>query len=231
MDFSKLEKQLGVRFTNIDLLKQALTHRSYLNEHPSWSLGHNERLEFLGDAVIEMVVTEHLFRNYQNPEGELTAFRASLVNATELAGVAAELGFNEFLLLSRGEAKEFGRSRQEILANAFEAVVGAIYLDKGYEAALEFLGRTLLPKLPGIIKAGRWRDPKSRFQEEAQERLGITPSYMVLREWGPDHAKRFSVGVYLGEEKVAEGEGASKQEAEMAAAEAALRLKGWEGHW
>lgn len=227
MSFSALEKTLGVRFKNIDLLRQALTHRSYLNENPGWPLGHNERLEFLGDAVIELVVTEHLFRHYENPEGELTAFRASLVNAAELAAIAGELGINEFLLLSRGEAKEFGRSRQEILANTFEAVIGALYLDQGYEAAAAFLGRTLLPKLPLIIAAGRWRDPKSRFQEEAQERLGITPSYAVLREWGPDHAKRFSVAVYLGEEEVARGEGASKQEAEMRAAEAGMKAKGW----
>lgn len=227
MNFSKLEKNLGVSFKNIDLLKQALTHRSYLNENPGWPLGHNERLEFLGDAVIEIVVTEHLFRNYQNPEGDLTAFRASLVNAAELAKVAGELGVNEFLLLSRGEAKEFGRSRQEILSNTFEAVAGALYLDQGYEAAAAFLGRTLLSKLPAIIKAGLWRDPKSKLQEEAQERLGVTPSYTVLREWGPDHAKRFSVGVYLDGEEIAKGEGSSKQEAEMNAAEEAMQTKGW----
>lgn len=226
-DFSKLEEGLGVRFRDQDLLKQALTHRSYLNENPDWPLGHNERLEFLGDAVIELAVTEHLFRSYQNPEGELTAFRASLVNASELAVVAGDLGINEFLLLSRGEAKEFGRSRQEILANTFEAVIGALYLDQGYEAVAEFLGRTLLPKLPLIIKADLWRDPKSRFQEEAQERLGVTPSYAVLREWGPDHAKRFLVGAYLGKEEIARGEGLSKQEAEVNAAEAAMEAKSW----
>lgn len=227
MEFSKLEKNLGVRFKDINLLKQALTHRSYLNENPSWPLGHNERLEFLGDAVLEIAVTEHLFRNYQNPEGDLTAFRAALVNATELAIVAGELEINDFLLLSRGEAKELGRARQDILANTFEAVAGAIYLDQGYEAAAGFISRALLQKLPFIIKADLWRDPKSKFQEEAQERVGITPSYNVIREWGPDHAKSFLVGVHLGDEEIATGEGPSKQEAEKNAATKALEVKGW----
>ncbi len=226
-DLIELEKKLGVKFKNPDLLLQALTHRSYLNENPSWNLGHNERLEFLGDAVIEIVVTEYLFRNYQNPEGELTAFRAALVNSGTLATASMELGLNDFLLLSRGEAKEFGRSRQEILANTFEAIVGAIYLDQGYDAATQFISRTLLPKLKEIIELGLWRDPKSRFQEEAQERLGITPSYAVIKEWGPDHEKHFLVGVYLGNVEVARGEGSSKQEAEMNAARQALQIKGW----
>lgn len=227
MDFERLEKKLDVRFNNIDFLKQALTHRSYLNENPGWALGHNERLEFLGDAVIELVVTERLFREYQNPEGELTAFRSALVNAEKLAEVAREIGVGEFLLLSRGEAKELGRSRQEILANTFEAIVGAIYLDAGYGAAGDFLGRVLMTKLEEIIEKNLWKDPKSRLQEEAQEKTGLTPAYKVIREWGPDHAKQFSVAVYFGEEEVARGEGPSKQEAETMAAAEALKAKGW----
>lgn len=227
VDFSKLEKNLGIRFKNQDLLKQALTHRSYLNENPDWPYGQNERLEFLGDAALELATTEHLYLNYENPEGELTSFRAALVNSVSLSEAANEIGLNDFLLLSRGEAKEFGRSREVILANAFEALVGAIYLDRGYGAVQKFLGKVLFPKIEKIIKLGLWRDPKSRFQEEAQSRSGLTPSYKVLREWGPDHAKHFRVGLYLGDEKVAEGEGVSKQTAEVAAAEEGLRVKGW----
>lgn len=227
MDFERLEKNLGVRFRNIDFLKQALTHRSYLNENPGWALGHNERLEFLGDAVIELVVTEYLFRKYENPEGELTAFRSALVNAEKLAQVAREIGVGEFLLLSRGEARELGRARQEILANTFEAIVGAIYLDRDYGTACAFLGRVLMSKLEEIIEKELWKDPKSRLQEEAQEKTGITPAYKVIREWGPDHAKQFLVAVYFGEKEIARGEGASKQEAETMAAEEALRLKNW----
>jgi ribonuclease-3 len=227
MDFENLEKKLGVTFDNIDLLKQALTHRSYLNEHPEWPYGHNERLEFLGDAVLELAVTEFLYSQFPNPEGELTAFRAALVNAPRLSEVANELGIGEYLLLSKGEAKEFGRSRQEILANTFEALIGALYLDKGFDAARDFLKKVLFWRIKPIIEQGLWRDPKSRFQEIAQERVGITPEYRVLKEWGPDHAKKFLVAVYVGEEEIATGEGSSKQEAEMKAAEAALRLKGW----
>jgi ribonuclease-3 len=227
MDFENLEKTLGVSFGNIDLLKQALTHRSYLNEHPDWPYGHNERLEFLGDAVLELAVTEFLYSQFPNPEGELTAFRAALVNAPRLSEVANELGIGEYLLLSKGEAKEFGRSRQEILANTFEALIGALYLDKGFDAARDFLKKVLFWRIKPIIEQGLWRDPKSRFQEIAQERVGITPEYRVLKEWGPDHAKRFEVAVCLGKEEVATGEGSSKQEAEMNAAARALEIKKW----
>lgn len=227
VDFSKLEKKLEIRFKKSDLLKQALTHRSYLNENPDWPYGQNERLEFLGDAALELATTEYLYDEYDKPEGELTSFRAALVNAISLSEAATELGLNDFLLLSRGEAKEFGRSRQEILANTFEALIGAIYLDQGYEVTKAFLLRVLFPKLEKILELGLWRDPKSSFQEEAQSKVGITPSYRVLREWGPDHAKQFLVGLYLGEEKVAEGQGVSKQTAEIAAAEEALKIKGW----
>lgn len=227
VDFTQIEKKLGVRFKDINLLKQALTHRSYINENPAWTVGHNERLEFLGDAVLELVATEFLYREFPNPEGELTAFRAALVNAESLAKAASELGVGEYLLLSRGEAKEFGRSRQEILANTFEALIGAIYMDRGFEAARDFLARSLLWRISEIIEMGSWRDSKSHFQEIAQELLGITPSYRVLKEWGPDHDKRFLIAACLEEEEVATGEGSSKQEAEMNAAFKALQVKNW----
>jgi len=227
-DFSILEKKLGISFKNKDLLIQAFVHRSYLNENPEFHLGHNERLEFLGDAVLELVVTEELYQQYpQKPEGELTNWRAALVNARMLAKVAEEIGLNDFLLLSRGETKELGKARQFILANTFEALVGAIYLDLGYDACDKFIKDYLTIKLPDIIESGLFKDAKSRFQEEAQERMGITPAYKVLKEWGPDHAKSFIVGVFLGEELVAEGEGSSKQEGENEAAKRALEAKNW----
>ena len=227
-DFSELERKLDIKFKNKDLFIQAFCHRSYLNENPEFYLPHNERLEFLGDAVLELVVTEELYRNYpQKSEGELTSWRASLVNAKMLAAVARELDFNEFLLLSRGEAKETGKAKLYILANTFEAFIGALYLDQGYKACEQFLKKHLIIKLSEIIEKGLFKDSKSRFQEEAQERVGITPTYNVLDEWGPDHAKHFLVGVFLGKELVAKGEGSSKQEAELEAAENALKIKGW----
>jgi len=226
-ELMKLEEKLSVKFNKPELLQQALTHRSFLNENSNFSLEHNERLEFLGDAVLELVVTEYLYRNYPNPEGELTSWRAALVNAKKLAEVAEVLDINDFLLLSRGEAKDSGRARQYILANAFEALVGAIYLDQGFEASKNFLESRLINYLPEILKSGMYRDAKSSFQEEAQERVGITPSYEVIDEWGPDHAKQFKIGVFLDEELVAEGQGNSKQEAQQKAAEEALRAKGW----
>lgn len=224
----ELEKTLAVTFKNKDLLTQSVVHRSYLNEHPDFPLDHNERLEFLGDAVLELVVTEYLYNNYPNPEGELTNWRASLVNAIMLSGIAASLGVEDFLYLSKGEAKEKGsKARQYILANAFESIVGAIYLDQGMETARDYIHRVLLPKLPYILEHELYLDPKSRFQEAAQDQLGITPNYRVLEEKGPDHAKWFKVGVYLGNEMIASGEGASKQEAQVSAAEAGLRAKDW----
>jgi ribonuclease III len=227
-DFTSLEKKLGVKFKNKDLLTQAFVHRSYLNENPSFHLDQNERLEFLGDAVLELVVTEYLYVEYpKNAEGELTNWRASLVNAKMLSRVSEELGFNDFLLLSRGEARELGKARAYILANTFESFVGALYLDSGYEKAQLFISKCLFPKLPEIIRKKLYKDAKSYFQEEAQERAGVTPSYKVLKEWGPDHNKKFTVGVFLKEEKVAEGEGYSKQEAEEVAARAALEVKKW----
>jgi ribonuclease-3 len=228
-DFSKLEKKLKVKFSNLDLLKQAVVHRSYLNEHPEFKLDHNERLEFLGDAVLELVVTEYLYRNYPNPEGELTNWRAALVNANMLSEIAKDLGIESYLYLSKGEAKDVNsKARQIILANAMEAVIGAVYLDKDYEAAKKLVEKKIIVKLPGILKHKLYQDPKSRFQEIAQERVGITPSYKVLEESGPDHAKHFIVGVFLKKELVAKGEGSSKQEAQVHAAEEALKVKNWE---
>lgn len=227
-DFSKLEKKLKVKFENIDLLKQAVVHRSYLNEHPNFKLGHNERLEFLGDAVLELVVTENLYNNYKNPEGELTNWRASLVNSKMLAKLASQTGIEDYLYLSRGESKDVGKARQYILANAFEALIGSIYLDQGWDQSKKFLERELLPELPYILKHELYLDPKSKFQEASQEKVGITPTYKVLKESGPDHSKVFEVGAYLGKEMIAKGTGSSKQEAQEAAAKKASEKKKWD---
>ena len=227
MNLEDLELNLKTKFNNKDLLTQALTHRSYLNENPNFHLDHNERLEFLGDAVLELVVTEYLYKNYTNPEGELTAWRASLVNSKMLAIVGAELGINDHLLLSKGESKDEGRARQYIITNAMEAIIGAIYLDKGYEDASVFIHNFILPKLGDIIEKELHKDAKSLFQELAQEKTGITPTYKVLKESGPDHDRSFIVGVFLSDEKYGEGEGMSKQEAQQAAAGSALKNKGW----
>jgi len=222
-----LAKKLGVKFNNPELLQQAVTHRSYLNEHRGYKLDHNERLEFLGDAVLELVVTEYLYNNYNNPEGELTNWRAALVNGEMLAKISKELGVEEFLLMSRGEAKDTGRARQYLLANAFESITGAMYLDRGYEVAKDFIMKNVVVRLNEIIENKLYMDPKSRFQEEAQDKVGITPSYRVMSESGPDHDKKFVVGVFLETELVAKGEGPSKQEAQRSAAEKALEVKGW----
>ncbi|MBI3274261.1 MAG: ribonuclease III [Candidatus Colwellbacteria bacterium] len=228
-NLSHFEDTLGVKFKNQELLLQALTHRSYLNENPLFRLGHNERLEFLGDAVLELAVTDNLYKKFpEKPEGELTSYRAALVNSKMLADVSTELGINDFLVLSRGEAKDIGRARQYILANAFEALVGAIYLDTGYESARDFIERVILSRTEEVLAKKLYKDPKSLFQEEAQDRVGITPTYEVVREWGPDHDKHFVVGVFLEREKVAEGEGPSKQVAQEEAARKGLEAKGWE---
>jgi len=227
IDISKLEKNIEVEFKDKDLLLQALTHRSYINENPKWHLDHNERLEFLGDAVLELIVTEYLYKNYPNPEGEMTNWRASLVNANMLAKLSSEFDLNDFILLSRGESKDTGRARQYILANAYEAVIGAIYLDSGYESAKGFINKYVLKELADIIENKTYRDAKSLFQEKAQEKVGITPTYEVLEEWGPDHARNFKVGVFIEKEMAGQGEGPSKQEAQQVAAEDALKKKGW----
>lgn len=228
MDLSNLEQKLQISFKNKDYLLQSLIHRSYINENPKFRLDHNERLEFLGDAVLELVVTEYLYSNYPNPEGELTSWRAALVNAKILSGIAANIGLNDFLLLSRGEAKDTGKARQIILANAIEALIGAIYLDQGYEAARKFIDGNIIVELPRIIKEKSYKDSKSYFQEKAQEIEGVTPTYEVLEEWGPDHAKIFRVGVFLNGNMAGVGEGASKQDAQQNAAEDALKKMGWE---
>ncbi len=226
-DLSILESNLGVTFGDKNLLKTALIHRSYINENPSAG-EHNERLEFLGDAVLELVVTDHLYRNYKNPEGDLTNWRASLVNSKMLAQIAKENQIEEHLMLSRGEAKDTNtKARQYILANAVEAIIGAIYLDGGYDEAKKFVERNMLAKLEYILENELYIDSKSKFQEEAQAKTGITPTYHVLEETGPDHAKNFRIGIYLEDELIAEGVGTSKQEAQMDAAKNALDKKGW----
>ncbi len=223
----ELENKIGFNFQNKELIRQALIHRSYLNENPDINLDHNERLEFLGDAVLELVVTEHLYLNYPNPEGELTSWRASLVNTITMSQVADSLCLGDYLYLSKGEAKDFGKARQAILANTLEAVIGALYLDQGYKIVSIFINKNIITRLEEILDKGLWRDSKSYFQEMAQDRVGETPIYKVLLESGPDHAKKFKVGVFIKNQKIAEGEGDSKQEAEQSAAQAGLEIKGW----
>lgn len=225
-----LAKKIGIKFNDLKLLEQALTHRSYLNEHRDYKLEHNERLEFLGDAVLELVVTEYLYENYKNPEGELTNWRAALVNGEMLAEISGELGVEEYLKMSKGEAKDKGRARQYLLANAFEAIVGSAYIDqkeKGYPVCKKFILENVISHLPEILEKKLYMDPKSRFQEVSQEKIGITPSYRVISESGPDHDKKFIIGVYLGDDLVAEGDGSSKQEAQKNAAIKALEAKDW----
>lgn len=228
-DLTKLQKRIGITFKNDSLFKQALVHRSYLNEHPDFKIGHNERLEFLGDAVLEIVVTEFLYLNFTTtPEGDLTNWRASLVNAKMLYEIAAELEVEECLYLSKGESRDKNKkSRQFILANAIEAIIGAIYLDQGIEAAKKFILKNVVSKLDDILRNQTYLDPKSRFQEKAQEEKGITPHYQILDEVGPDHAKIFTVGLYLGEEMIASGKGSSKQEAQVEAAANGLKKMNW----
>lgn len=227
-DFPELEKKLGTKFKNKDLLTQAFVHRSYLNENPNFHLSQNERLEFLGDAVLELVVTENLYNTYPDKaEGELTSWRAALVNAKMLSEVAKKLEFNDFLLLSRGEKKEAGKAREYILANTMESFIGALYLDQGLKATAKFIIKYILSELPRVLEANLYQDAKSHFQEIAQEKTGITPAYSVLKEWGPDHVKHFQIGVYLNKELVARGQGSSKQEAEQDAATNGLETKDW----
>lgn len=227
-EITQLEKIIGFKFDNQDLLVQAVVHRSYLNEHPDFKLDHNERLEFLGDAVLELAVTEYLYDNYANPEGELTNWRASLVNGDSLAEVGKNLGIEEFILMSRGESRDKNsKARMYILANAMEAIIGAIYLEHGFSSAKKFILKNIVVKLEDIIKKKLYIDPKSNFQEKAQEKEGITPSYKMISSQGPDHAKIFKVGVYLDKELIATGEGSSKQEAQIQAAQNALAKKKW----
>ncbi len=228
MDLSIFEKKIGTTFRDQKLLEQAFTHRSYLNENRGLGREHNERLEFLGDAVLELVVTEFLYAKYpQKPEGDLTAYRAALVNTISISDAGTKLGINDYLYLSKGEAKDTGRARQIILANAFEALIGALYLDQGYDVARDFIASQLFDKADEIVEKNLWQDAKSRFQEMAQEKGGITPSYQLQSQSGPDHARTFTIGAYIGKEKIAVGQGKSKQEAEQDAAQNALAAKGW----
>src|SRR4030042_2684679 len=222
MNFSKLEEKIGINFKNKKLLEQVLVHRSYLNENRDFELDNNERLEFLGDAVLELIVTRHLYKNYDNPEGELTNLRSALVRGKSLSELAQKFDIGKLLYLSRGEDKSGGRTNQLLLANAFEALVGAIYLDQGYGATEKFVEKHLILRLPEIIDKKLHIDPKSNIQELAQEEKGITPTYEVLSEEGPDHAKKFKVGIFLGDKKIGEGKGNSKQSAQTAEDEDAL---------
>jgi len=228
INFSNFEKKTKIIFKNKKLLEQAFIHRSYIDENPSTNLSHNERLEFLGDAVLELIVTDFLYKKYSSyTEGELTALRSALVNAVIISEIASNVGMNDYLLLSKGEAKDNGKARQYILANTYEAYIGALYLDQGIEMVDKFIHKTLLPKTEEIVIKKLWRDAKSLVQEKAQEFVNFTPAYKVLHESGPDHDKHFTVGIYFGPNLIAEGKGQSKQEAEQKAAEAALKVKNW----
>jgi ribonuclease-3 len=228
IDVRPFQEVIGYTFKNIAFLEQAFIHRSYVNENPKLAFGHNERLEFLGDAVLELVATNFLYKKYpNNDEGELTSYRAALVNAVLMGQIARDIGMNEYLSLSKGESKDTGKARSIILADTFEAVIGAVYLDGGYEPAKEFIHKTILIHTDEVVRKGLFKDAKSLVQEKAQEHVSATPAYKVLKEMGPDHDKRFTVGIYFGENLIAEGNGKSKQEAEQLAAQNALLKKGW----
>jgi ribonuclease-3 len=224
MDISALEKKLGFTFKNEDLLIEALTHRSYLNEYPRWRLPQNERLEYLGDAVLELLVSEALFEKFpKEPEGQLTVLRAALVNYQILARVADRAGLADFILMSRGERKDTGRAREVILANAIEAVIGAMYMDQGLEKVRGFVKKNIMANLDEVLKTKSYRDAKSELQEIVQEKLKVTPNYRVIEESGPAHKRTFTMGVYFAAKLIAQGEGPSKQEAEIEAAKMALK--------
>lgn len=221
-DFKDIQNKIGIEFNDVNLLNQVFVHRSYLNEHKDFKLNHNERLEFLGDAVLELVVTEYLYKSYEEPEGVLTNWRSALVRGLSLSDLAENLSIDKYMMLSRGESKSTGKGRRLILANAIEALVGAVYLDQGYEAASLFINKYLIVKLDDIIKNQSYIDSKSKLQELAQEKYAITPHYEVISESGPDHDKNFIIGVFIGERKLSEGKGSSKQLAEQDAAKNAL---------
>ncbi len=220
-DFAR--EKLGFEYKNIDLLITALTHRSYVNEHKKSVSEHNERLEFLGDAVLELVVTDYLFRNFSEPEGILTSWRAALVRTESIGEAGDLLGYEPLLRMSRGEKNGSQRARQQILANAFEAVIGSVYLERGYGDAETFISKHILAKLDAILKAGSWRDPKSHLQEISQRIDNQTPLYKVLEEVGPDHDKIFTLGVFVGDKLMGKGSGPSKQVAQQSAARAAIK--------
>ncbi|MEX0651856.1 MAG: ribonuclease III [Candidatus Paceibacterota bacterium] len=224
----EFEKRLGVSFNDSNVLRQAFTHRSYINEHKEGGLEHNERLEFLGDAVLELAVTDFLYKKYpERTEGELTAFRAALVNTNSLSEASTLLEVNDFLLLSKGESQDTGRARQYILANTFESIVGALYLDQGYDASEKFIADNLFGLIDEIVSKRLWQDSKSLFQEKAQENASVTPRYELIEEKGPDHDREFVIGVFLNKDMVATGKGRAKQEAEQEAAKNALEVKNW----
>lgn len=226
----ELLEKWEVKYKNINLYEQAVVHRSFINENPKYKSGHNERLEFLGDAVLELIVTDYLFAKYPTlPEGDMTSYRSSLVNAGTLSGVAINLDINKYLKLSKGESKEteITRARMSILADAYEAIIGAMYQDLGYDACNKWVMRTLLVSSDDIIGGGSYRDPKSLIQEMCQDKHQTTPTYKVLEESGPDHDKLFVVGIYFGEKLVKDGRGKSKQLAEVDAARNALNHLGW----
>ena len=228
-DFQKIAQLLNLSFQNFDLLKEALTHRSFLNEHRDWNIPHNERLEFLGDSILGFVIADNLVEQYpQFAEGELTSLRAALVNSDSLLAVAKELKLEDYLLVSRGEARELKNSRSYLLANTIEALIGALYLDGGIDKAKDFIKKYIFSKAETILQTASYKDAKSLFQEKSQALLGITPIYKSLKSWGPDHAKQFEVGVYLNEDLISQGKGYSKQEAEINAAQKALEMKGWQ---
>jgi ribonuclease-3 len=230
MTIEEFKKHNAIQFNNNALLEQAFIHRSYINESSKTGLSHNERLEFLGDAVLELIVTEYLYATFPHQnEGDLTAYRSALVNAVTLGEVASSLSFNEMMRLSKGEAKDVTRARSSILADAYEAFVGALYLDQGYNAAKEFISKTVLVRTEEIIKQGLYKDAKSLVQEKSQEIYSLTPIYKLLHEEGPDHDKRFVIGIFFGDKQVATGTGKSKQEGETSAAREALKIQGWVG--
>ena len=226
-NLQEFQKSLDIKFNDENLLKQAFVHRSYLNEHPNLKLEHNERLEFLGDAVVELIITDDLYKILKEPEVKLTSWRAALVNSDMMSKISERIRIGDFLMLSRGEAKDTERARQYILADTLEALIGALYLDRGYQECEKFVRAHLIPELPKIIEEKKYVDDKSYFQERAQEEVGITPRYQVLREWGPDYARHFEVGVFVKEDLIEDGEGLSKQEAEQKAAGKALKKMGW----
>ncbi|MBT5015894.1 ribonuclease III [Candidatus Peregrinibacteria bacterium] len=225
--FQSLEEKIGIKFKDSKTLETVFVHKSYINEISDQNVAHNERLEFLGDAVLELVVTEFLYKNYPNDEGDLTNWRSALVKGAHLAQVSKELDLGSYLILSHGEEKSGGRSKNYILANTFEALLGAIYLEHGYEVSHQFLDKFLLIYLDEILEKGLHIDAKSYFQEIVQEKEDITPVYKLIEEQGPDHSKEFVMAAYIGERKIAEGQGSSKQNAEQSAAENALKALGW----
>lgn len=215
----KLQKDLGIKFSNENLLKEALTHRSYLNENKNWKLSHNERLEFLGDAVLELVVTNFLFGKFKDSdEGKMSGIRAALVNTHMLANIARDMDLEKHIFMSKGESEEKGKAKESLLADVFEAVLGALYLDKGFKSATKFVEKYVIPYVDEVSDEDLYKDAKSRFQESSQNIFKETPKYKVIRETGPDHKKEFEVAVYIGNKKIASGVGPSKQEAEQDAA-------------